>query len=242
MNDARQSVPQAHRRASRSFACDRCCSSSSEPVWQRGDRRDSTTRRYGLGVKRKDVSALTAISAGVLVQVGDRALAAWALRGRTTQPEPQQWRSVRSPFYLRPAMGSLVALAANRARRGNRRGAALFALGSVTVVTGIALRAWSLGALGEFYSPVVEVGPDHPVVRNGPYRFVRHPGYLAGLLQSVGVGLMFESVVGAAAMGVSWSTVFLPRIAEEEGVLVSALGRDYEDFCRGRARLVPGIW
>jgi protein-S-isoprenylcysteine O-methyltransferase len=139
-------------------------------------------------------------------------------------------------------MGSLVALAANRARRDDRRGAVLLALGSVTVVAGMALRAWSLRALGEFYSPVVEVRPDHRVIRTGPYRFVRHAGYLAGLLQSVGVGLMFESVVGAAAMAFSWSTVFLPRIVEEEGVLLSTLGQDYEDFCRDRARLLPGIW
>jgi protein-S-isoprenylcysteine O-methyltransferase Ste14 len=96
--------------------------------------------------------------------------------------------------------------------------------------------------LGELYSPVVEIRADHRLVRDGPYRFVRHPGYLAGLMQSVGVGLAFETVVGATAVAGSWLSVFVPRIREEEAALFAAFGDEYRDFCDQRSHLVPGIW
>lgn len=110
------------------------------------------------------------------------------------------------------------------------------------VLAAFLLRASSLQALGEFYSPIVEVRPHHRVITDGPYRVVRHPGYLAGLMQSIAVGMAFSNLFGAASVAASWLSVFVPRIRDEEHALAAALGADYRDFCHRRARLLPGIW
>lgn len=182
---------------------------------------------------------------GVAVQVGDRLLVAGAMRSRPCDEDTvdrSQVVAVTSAFYLRPAAGSVVAFAANRLGRDRSRGYVVPVTATGLVLAAFALRAWSLRLLGEFYSPVVEVRPNHRVVTDGPYRFVRHPGYLAGLMQSIGVGMAFSNLFGAASVAASWLSVFLPRIRDEEEALAAALGDDYRDFCARRARLLPGIW
>jgi protein-S-isoprenylcysteine O-methyltransferase Ste14 len=116
------------------------------------------------------------------------------------------------------------------------------AAGGALVAAGFVLRAWSLRTLGRFYSPVVEIRPDHRVVEDGPYKYVRHPGYLAGLMQATGVGLGFGTTIGTTAIAGSWLSAFIPRIREEEAALHDALGADYQQFCQNRPRLVPYIW
>ena len=41
-----------------------------------------------------------------------------------------------------------------------------------------ALRAWTLASLGPYWTTRVLTLPDAPLVRRGPYRFLRHPNYL----------------------------------------------------------------
>src|SRR5215472_13542435 len=45
-------------------------------------------------------------------------------------------------------------------------------------VGGIGLRWWSMIVLGRFYTRTLLMTANHTVVRSGPYRVVRHPGYL----------------------------------------------------------------
>jgi len=196
-------------------------------------------------MRARDRAALLGGALGIAVQVGDRLLVARAMRSRPRDEHAVDRSEVvaaSSPFYLVPAAGSVVAFAANRSRRDRGRAAVepMTAIG--LVVAGFALRTWTLETLGEFYSPIVEVRSDHRVVTGGPYRFVRHPGYLAGLMQSLGVGMAFSGLIGAASVVASWLAVFLPRIREEEQVLSSTLGDEYRNFCAQRARLLPGVW
>jgi hypothetical protein len=61
--------------------------------------------------------------------------------------------------------------------------------GLVVEATGLALRAWSMRALGGSYSRTLRVVEDEDqqtVVDAGPYRLIRHPGYLGSLLTWVG--------------------------------------------------------
>lgn len=196
-------------------------------------------------MRRKDAAALLGCALGVAVQVGDRMLVARAMRSRPRDEDTvdrSRVVAVTSAFYLMPAAGSVVAFAVNRLGQDRRQGYAFPTIATSLVLVGFALRAWSLRALGEFYSPVVEVRPHHRVITEGPYRLVRHPGYSAGLMQSVGVGMAFSNLVGAACVAASWLGVFVPRIRDEEAALAAVLGDDYRDFCDRRDRLLPGVW
>jgi methyltransferase len=62
-------------------------------------------------------------------------------------------------------------------RRRASRAQALRA--TVGVAAAQALRWWAVCTLGERWSTRVLVWPGRPLVKKGPYRFLRHPNYLA---------------------------------------------------------------
>jgi protein-S-isoprenylcysteine O-methyltransferase len=80
------------------------------------------------------------------------------------------------------------------------------------------------------------------VIRKGPYRWLRHPGYTGTLVNTFGLALAFGSWVGAA-LAVTIATLgHLPRIRVEEAELRDGLGEAYAGYASTTARLVPGVW
>ena len=62
--------------------------------------------------------------------------------------------------------------------------------GLLTQATGLIVRAWSMRVLGQSYSRTLRAeGNEQPVINTGPYRLVRHPGYLGSLLTWTGFAL-----------------------------------------------------
>ena len=45
------------------------------------------------------------------------------------------------------------------------------------MLMGVALRLWSIQGLGRNFSTVVSVDANQTIVKNGPYRLIRHPAY-----------------------------------------------------------------
>ncbi len=61
-------------------------------------------------------------------------------------------------------------------------------LGLVIMLLGLGLRVWSMRVLGAYYSRTLRVTDTQVIVTQGPYRIVRHPGYLGTILLWVGSG------------------------------------------------------
>jgi protein-S-isoprenylcysteine O-methyltransferase Ste14 len=80
------------------------------------------------------------------------------------------------------------------------------------------------------------------VVTAGPYAYVRHPGYLAGILIMVPSGPALGSWLAAALLVISSLPFLLHRAVTEDRVLCAELP-GYSDYAsRVRWRLLPGIW
>src|SRR5512133_1496616 len=65
--------------------------------------------------------------------------------------------------------------------------------GEALFVIGSAFTAWSYSHLGRYRLPYAEVLPDHEVVEDGPYRYIRHPGYLGAMVALAGLSLAVQS-------------------------------------------------
>ncbi len=78
------------------------------------------------------------------------------------------------------------------------------------------------------------------LVTHGPYRWVRHPLYLAEEVAIVGVFLQFMSWPAAAILLLHFASQ-VARMRHEERVL-SATFPEYADYARRTARLMPGVW
>lgn len=94
-----------------------------------------------------------------------------------------------------------------------------------------------------FYSRIVRIQKDrgHTVVREGPYRYVRHPGYAGALVAGLAAPIMLGSL-WALLVGAALAFVLVLRTAFEDRTLLEELP-GYTDYAqRTRHRLVPRVW
>jgi methyltransferase len=66
------------------------------------------------------------------------------------------------------------------------------------------------------------VVPGAGLVRRGPYRFLRHPNYLAVVLELIGAAVMTGAVVSGPLFVVLFSALLRRRIAVEDRALDAA--------------------
>lgn len=112
----------------------------------------------------------------------------------------------------------------------------------VVMVLGIALSSWAMTA-NKFFSGLVRIQEDrgHVVQAGGPYRFVRHPGYVGGILHHIATPLMLGSW-WALIPGAIGALLFVIRTTLEDKTLQRELSGYAEFTQQTRYRLVPGIW
>lgn len=97
--------------------------------------------------------------------------------------------------------------------------------------------------VNQFFSLAVRIQDDraHHLVTSGPYRFVRHPGYLGQILFFICSGF---------ALGSWWSLlpillltgILIRRTALEDRLLKQKLSRYIEYAGEVRYRMLPGLW
>ena len=112
-------------------------------------------------------------------------------------------------------------------------------------VPGLVIMA--VGLLWMFYvdrymsSHFVDAWATHRLMTGGPYRWIRHPRYLALLLSRVGFALAISSIIALVILPGWFFSVWL-RIRREERYLFKEFNGDYQRFCRTHARLIPHIY
>ena len=119
---------------------------------------------------------------------------------------------------------------------------ALWLIGLVLFLPGAVLIAWSMG-VNPFFEKTVRIQTErrHRVIDTGPYRFVRHPGY---------VGFFGWALSAPLLLGSWWA--FVPALLSLVALVVRTVLEDrtlrqelrgYADYARRvRFRLVPGLW
>ena len=120
------------------------------------------------------------------------------------------------------------------------KGDALRLTGVVVLVAATLLYARSLRQLGDNYSPCFDAHLPFRIVTNGPYGYIRHPLYLANILQ--GVGYILTScclwVLLLAGYGISF---VIRSLVREESYLVKKFP-EYEPYRAKTSRLIPFIY
>jgi len=113
---------------------------------------------------------------------------------------------------------------------------------AVVFAVGLELSAWAMIA-NAYFSTAVRIQSDrgHTVCSTGPYRFVRHPGYVGFILQSISVPFLLGSL-WALIPGITATVLMIIRTSLEDRTLQAELP-GYQDYVQKvRYRLVPGIW
>lgn len=119
---------------------------------------------------------------------------------------------------------------------------ALQLAGIAIAAAGAALTIWAM-AVNRFFYGVMRIAKEqgHAVCDAGPYRLIRHPGYMGAILFDLAAPLILQSA-WAFIPAVITVIVIAARTAIEDKALQAGLD-GYRDYA-GRVpfRLLPGIW
>jgi methyltransferase len=80
-------------------------------------------------------------------------------------------------------------------------------------------RVWVIATLGRFWTTRIITLAGAPLVRRGPYRFVRHPNYWIASLEIAVLPLAFGQIWIALAWSVANALLVAHRVRIEEGAL-----------------------
>jgi protein-S-isoprenylcysteine O-methyltransferase Ste14 len=107
---------------------------------------------------------------------------------------------------------------------------------------GLAFAVWAM-LVNKFFTKFVKIQTDreHTVITNGPYAYVRHPGYTGSLLAFIALPVALGSLLALlpASAGLS---LWVVRTYLEDQTLHKELNGYSQYASRVRWRLIPGIW
>ncbi len=114
-------------------------------------------------------------------------------------------------------------------------------LGVVLSAFGFTLVFWSGLALGRQYSADVTIQNGHHLITDSIYRYIRHPRYLGVIALSIGVSCIFRSWIGLVA-SLFFMVILLYRIKDEEILMHTEFGGEWEAYCTRSWRLIPNLY
>jgi protein-S-isoprenylcysteine O-methyltransferase Ste14 len=93
--------------------------------------------------------------------------------------------------------------------------------------------------LGEHWSPVAEIQPNHTLVTTSMYRFIRHPIYASIFLGAIGQFMLIRNwIVGPSAL-IGFFLLYQARVANEEHILIAEFGEAYLAYSNKTGLVFP---
>ncbi len=156
---------------------------------------------------------------GIFILVTLRPIAIAGMAGLVTymiNPALMTWSSVALPNWLRWT-------------------------GVVLGITGGLLLVVTFRTLGKTLTDTVVTRAAHTLVTRGPYRWVRHPFYLAAALAFVANSLVTANWFLALTSGITFGLLVLRTRIEEEK-LIERFGEDYKEYMKRTGRFLPRLF
>jgi protein-S-isoprenylcysteine O-methyltransferase Ste14 len=193
------------------------------------------------------VSVLTTIAAYLLI--GYFLILQRAMRqgeqAKSLQPEQFDRGSTRliGKTFIIAILVLIAAPALNAFQIGPlSRGVAVGWAGIGFMLGGLALRWWSNRTLGRFYTSTLRVAEGQRIIRQGPYKILRHPGYSGVLLMWVGAGFATLNWVAVTVIMLAMGLSYHYRIVSEEAMLMTTFGEQYQTYKAHTWRLLPFVY
>jgi protein-S-isoprenylcysteine O-methyltransferase Ste14 len=114
-------------------------------------------------------------------------------------------------------------------------------LGIVVALVGLLFRWWANRVLGVFYTRTLKVTENQSIIRAGPYRLIRHPGYLGSILIWIGAAAATANWIVLVITLIAMLSVYVYRIQNEEKMLLTT-NAEYAEYRKQTWRLIPFLY
>ena len=159
-------------------------------------------------------------------------------------PGMKGWDKLFMAFYV-PSLVAILAVACLDAVRFQwtpRLSPVVYVGGYSILVASFGIILWAMWA-NRFFSSVVRIQRErgHHVVQAGPYRVVRHPGYVGVILGGLASAVVLGSLWALIPVGLT-AALLVARTALEDATLRRELPGYLEYARKVQYRLLPGVW
>ncbi len=159
-------------------------------------------------------------------------------------PGTKWWDKVFWAFFLPLNFGVVIVGSLDAGRFGwtGPLPATVYILGYILFFLTLYLFTWAM-YINPFFSSTVRIQTDRgqEVVRDGPYRYVRHPGYIAGILMLMAMPPALGSLWALAPAAILIVLLVIRTWLED-----TTLQRELEGYAeyagKVKYRLAPGLW
>ncbi len=114
-------------------------------------------------------------------------------------------------------------------------------VGFCMFVSAFILRRWAVHALGDYHSIHIEIRTNQPLIKNGPYYYLRHPYYLSVILELLGLPLVGNAFFSFAISLFVYIPFLLLRVYLEEQAMITVFNGEYIQYKKDTPGFFPLI-
>jgi protein-S-isoprenylcysteine O-methyltransferase Ste14 len=100
-------------------------------------------------------------------------------------------------------------------------------------------RRWAVNTLGKYHSAHIELRENQPLIRLGPYQYIRHPIYFFIIIELLGFPLIANAYYAFTLSLLLYIPLVLLRLTLEEKELGKRFGNDYLQYQATVSCLIP---
>ena len=105
----------------------------------------------------------------------------------------------------------------------------------------LVLRNMAIRTLGRYFSLHIEIRKQHELVKEGVYQYVRHPIYLAVVIELLSVPLVANAYYTALVALFAYMPMLALRLHREELEMVEKFGDVYREYQHKTGALLPRL-
>lgn len=103
------------------------------------------------------------------------------------------------------------------------------------------IQVWAYKTMGKNYTQEVIISKKQEIVKSGPYKWIRHPQYIAQLLSDLGAGIALASFVVIPVVLLFQVPLFILRAQLEEKLLTKRYNEEYKEYKKKTGFIIPFI-
>jgi protein-S-isoprenylcysteine O-methyltransferase Ste14 len=95
--------------------------------------------------------------------------------------------------------------------------------------------------LGLNWSPTLEIRPEHKLITNGIYGYIRHPMYASQWVWVIAQSLLLQNWLAGFLSVVVWTIFYSLRVPPEEKMMLDTFGDEYREYMTRTGAVFPKL-